>query len=179
MHIIHDIVLCLLLLQPQLLHRGVLGVAINMDELLNQTAPPAINMDELLNQTAPPAINMDELLNQTAPPVQEKVLDFSTCYDSDLERTLSKQRLDVFRQEILSKLNLNEVPENPPDDLEIGEDVLASYQSAIVLDGAIEEEREQDGCGEKETFYAKEVMIHFPSQFDGEVPPINIFDWGE
>lgn len=157
MHTLNALCL-LLLLQPQLLQYGLFGVS-----------GAAIN------------INMDQLLNGTAPPVQENSLDFSSCYDIDLEETLSKQRLDVLRQEILSKLNLNEVPENPPEDIEIRGDVLASYQAALALDGAIEEEREneeQDGCSEKETFYAKEVMLHFPSQFAGEVPPINIFDWG-
>ncbi len=107
------------------------------------------------------------------------------CYEDTQEEQLieQEQRNKVLREEILYKLGYEQPPEAPPDDLVISKEDLASYTAAVALDEAIvagQRARDtMDGCKEKETYYAKEVKLFFPSHFYGDLPSVNIFDWGE
>lgn len=114
--------------------------------------------------------------------------DLSLCYEDKIRNTWSEQRIELFKQEILAKLNLDAEPDNPPEaiDLElVDEEVLAAYRATLARNEAAEGQEENGGqlsagCAEeKQSFYAKEVKLFFPSHFHGEPPPINMFDWGK
>ncbi len=105
------------------------------------------------------------------------------CYEEKSEEELFKQRINVLRGEILSKLRFEQPPENLSNGLVLMEEDNASFSAVLALNEAIlKEQREQymtDGCKERETFYAKEVKLYFPSHFQGELPSVNIFNWGK
>ncbi len=107
----------------------------------------------------------------------------SCQYEEISEDQLSVQRIEVLRGEILSKLSYTQAPENPPGGLVANEEDLARFSAAVALNEAIVTERREQktlNCrAERETFYAKEVKLHFPSHFQGELPFVNIFNWGE
>lgn len=105
------------------------------------------------------------------------------CNERKLEDQLSVQRIEVLRGEILSKLSYEQVPDNLAS-TELSEEDFATFSAAVALDDILTEQREQQkvsGCHgeEKETFYAKEVKLHFPSHFEGDLPSVNIFNWGK
>lgn len=100
-----------------------------------------------------------------------------------LEQAQIEQRKSLLKQEILYKLHLEGSPEEPPEGLVIPPETNASYWAAVALEETISAQEKaqerQEGCGEKNTFYAKEIMLFFPSLYQGDTPSLNSFDWGE
>ena len=108
---------------------------------------------------------------------------FKLCYDMALEQAQIEQRKSLLKQEIQYKLHLEGSPDEPPEDLVIPPETLASYRAAVTLEETISAQEKaqerQEGCGERNTFYAKEIMLFFPSLYQGDIPSVNSFDWGE
>ena len=110
----------------------------------------------------------------------------STTNDTVVLQHLKQLRLASIRAQILAKFGLSDPPDNsdtnPPSGMD--EETMATYYQFLNASRGQERGRgEEEECGgirgERSTFYAKELRLHFPSSFHPIIPSIETFEWGE
>lgn len=103
----------------------------------------------------------------------------STTNDTVLLQHLKQLRLASIRAQILAKFGLSDPPDTP-DTNPMDEETMATYYQFLSASGSGGEGKgEECGAvrGEKSTFYAKELRLHFPSSFRAIIPSIETFEW--
>lgn len=152
--------------------------------LEDNSTPMHSQSEQQSNSTAPASPTSSEIT--TTPPQCPQGNVTSTTNDTVVLQHLKQLRLASIRAQILAKFGLSEPPDNSDTNPLSGmdEETMATYYQFLSASGEQGRGRgEEEECesirGEKSTFYAKELRLHFPSSFHPIIPSIEIFEWGE
>ena len=146
---------------------------------INSYSEQQINSSNPASTSFPPSSEGSTTTPPQCPPTVNV-----TTNDTVMLQHLKQLRLASIKAQILAKFGLSVPPDNsdtrnPSDGLD--EETMETYYQFLSASGG--RGREEEECsgirGEKSTFYAEELQLHFPSLFRPIVPSVETFEWGE
>ena len=96
----------------------------------------------------------------------------ATCANDSLH----ERRLTAVRNEILAKLRLTQEPSNPVKPVVVDRDVLSAYNLATQT--ASRRNIVPECSGERNSLFAKQLRLYFPTSYERVIPSAEIFEWG-
>ena len=143
----------------------------------NSTAMHPLESPEQQTTTSSPTSTLPSSVSQCPP-------GGGTTNGTLVLQYLKQARLATIRAQILAKFGLTDPPDNSGtrELTDIDEESMATYYKFMMAprQGMSGEEEECSNIkGEKSTFYAKELRLHFPSAYRPVIPSVETFEWGE
>lgn len=91
--------------------------------------------------------------------------------------SLHERRLAAVRNEILAKLRLTQEPSNPVKPVVVDRDMLSAYNLATQT--ASRRNVVPECSGERNSLFAKQLRLYFPTSYERVIPSAEIFEWGK